>query len=482
MTVLSLDDFRLDCIYIVEAKLSESKTNRGTCFSIGHDLLLTAAHVVNNADLIEIFLNSDNYALNKSIKAIIVYNNPDLDVAILSVPEGTIESSIELYSTSVGLDSEVKTCGYPVEKEHYHAPFKVKVTNTFTHMAIREFSFELSQSNTVSRYSGMSGSPIIYGSRCIGILLIQQGGNTLYALSVKDFLNDIGVKTVFEKNSIAYFVQDGIEYRTPDYPKSPFKYCINCNLGEPNIKGIDIGFTLKKWNVNKFAETTYDWIIDYCLSHKERRNFNGSARSLFKYARSHYPADDLKALGDLCLHMAIRESYSTIPIMSKVFDTNNKTFSCTHAVLNFDQIELWIGASSVALDISQATTSAIESIKYIMDLRSLTNRLITLTTEIDDSWPHKEKLKRLADSTLELDKRFDKIIIPIFIMHDSELINNYSESNFLTLFNNEISNCRSLLQTNIDGKLVDLIDLRVFYFPVSNIIEINQILEKELNS
>ncbi|MDE1480274.1 SAVED domain-containing protein [Xenorhabdus bovienii] len=482
MTVGALEEFKLDSIYILQTSFTSGGTKRGTCFSIEQDLLLTANHVVKDATSVKVFLTSDSFAEGQHIEAECIYSNVDLDVAVLKLPDGTTTSSLGLYATSVNLDSDVKSCGYPVEKEHYPAPIKVKVTNTFEHMTSREYSFEVSQSDTVSKYSGMSGSPVIHDGRCLGILLVQQGGNTLYAVSAKDFLGDASLKKIVYDHGVEITVQEGIGYKAPDFPASPFKYCINCNVGLPNIKGIDIGFTMEWWNISDFTETVYDWIIDYCLSHKQKANFTGGSRSLFKYARSHYPTDDLNALGDLCLHIAIRESYSTIPVMNKVFDVNNKTFSCTHAVLNFDSIELWIGASAVTTNIEEAVQSAIESVEYIMDIKSLKNRLFTLTSEIDESWPHKEKLQRLANSSLELDERFDKIIIPIFIMHDSELITNYDKSNFLNLFNEKVANCRGLLQAGFDEGVIDLLDLRVFYFPVSDVNEVNGALLEELNS
>ncbi|MDC9589532.1 SAVED domain-containing protein [Xenorhabdus sp. XENO-10] len=482
MTVGALEEFKLDSIYILQTSFTGGGTKRGTCFSIEQDLLLTANHVVKDATSVKVFLTSDSFAEGQHIEAECIYSNVDLDVAVLKLPDGTTTSSLGLYATSVNLDSDVKSCGYPVEKEHYPAPIKVKVTNTFEHMTSREYSFEVSQSDTVSKYSGMSGSPVIHDGRCLGILLVQQGGNTLYAVSAKDFLGDASLKKIVYNHGVEITVQEGIGYKAPDFPASPFKYCINCNVGLPNIKGIDIGFTMEWWNISDFTETVYDWIIDYCLSHKQKANFTGGSRSLFKYARSHYPTDDLNALGDLCLHIAIRESYSTIPVMNKVFDVNNKTFSCTHAVLNFDSIELWIGASAVTTNIEEAVQSAIERVEYIMDIKSLKNRLFTLTSEIDESWPRKEKLQRLANSSLELDERFDKIIIPIFIMHDSELIKNYDKSNFLNLFNEKVANCRGLLQAGFDEGVIDLLDLRVFYFPVSDVNEVNGALLEELNS
>ncbi|WP_143046102.1 Hachiman antiphage defense system protein HamA, partial [Acinetobacter baumannii] len=170
------------------------------------------------------------------------------------------------------------------------------------------------------------------------------------------------------------------------------------------------------------------------------------------------------------------------PIMSKVFDINNKTFSCTHVVLNFDSIELWMGASSVNTNIEDAIKSAVANIEYIMDITSLKNRLFTLTNEIDESWPHQDKLKRLANPSLDLEDRFDKIIIPVFLMHDSDLIKNYDKNSFLNLFNQHIQECRSYLKNHINSEIISLLDLRVFCFPVLNSMTLNEALLAELNS
>lgn len=483
MSLGGLEEYKLESIYIIESifENKEPKTKRGTCFSISPSLLLTADHVISGAASLKVYLSSDAYDAGEYINASCIYANENLDIAILKLANETIHN-IDLYSANISLDTEVVSCGYPIEKEHYHAPIKVKVTNTFAHMSSKEYSFEVSQSSTVTKYSGMSGSPVMYNGLCIGALLVQQGGNTLYSVSTKDILNDPLISKIIEDENVNVTIQDGINYKAPKHPLSPFKYKINCNAEHPNIKGIDIGFIMKKWNIGQFTETVYDWIIDYCLSYKDQANFVGTNRSLFKFARSNYHANDLNALGDLCLHIAIRESYDTIPVMNKVFDINNKTFSCTHAVLNFDSIELWIGASSVNTTIEDAVKSATNNVEYILGIKSLNTRLFTLTSEIDDSWPHKEKLTRLANSNLELDERFDKIIIPIFIMHDSELITNYDKQNFLNLFNSKIENCRHLIKCEINGDLIDLIDLRVFYFPVSDINELNNALLQELNS
>ena len=172
MTAGALKEFKLECIYLLHTSFSDGSTKRGTCFSISQDLLLTANHVVDGAAQVKVYLTSDFFADGVHIEAECIYKNKAIDIAILKLPAGTISSAFDLYATSVNLDSDVKSCGYPVEKEHYPAPIKVKVTNSFEHMSSREYSFEISQSDTVSKYSGMSGSPVLHDHYCIGILLV----------------------------------------------------------------------------------------------------------------------------------------------------------------------------------------------------------------------------------------------------------------------------------------------------------------------
>ncbi|HBJ3897587.1 SAVED domain-containing protein [Acinetobacter baumannii] len=482
ITELSID-YKIESVYLIETILIDGSVERGTCFSISNNILVTANHIILNPKEIKIFLSSDDYYNNKYIQGVYLYGNDSLDIAFIQLIDHELTHSIELYATSVNIDNQVFACGYPAEKEHYFSPIKVAITNNFDHMISKEYSFEVSQSITISNYKGMSGAPILYEGTCIGVLVVQQGNNTLYAISVKDLIKNDHIKNIITENNINIKIQEGINYKSPEHPISPFKYCINCNIDHPGIKGIEIGFTFKNWNINNFTESAYDWIIDYCLSFKEQANFLGkNKRSLFKFARMKYPKDDLDALGDLCLHIAIRESYKTIPIMSKVFDINNKTFSCTHVVLNFDSIELWMGASSVNTNIEDAIKSAVANIEYIMDITSLKNRLFTLTNEIDESWPHQDKLKRLANPSLDLEDRFDKIIIPVFLMHDSDLIKNYDKNSFLNLFNQHIQECRSYLKNHINSEIISLLDLRVFCFPVLNSMTLNEALLAELNS
>jgi hypothetical protein len=203
MNLGKLEYYRLECIYIIESILdsNEVKITRGTCFSISQNLLLTAHHVVSGFKELKVYLSSDDFDAGLYLNAEYIHGNEGLDVAILKLESGLPLASIDLCSARVSLDCEVMSCGYPIEKEHYHALIKEKVTNTFNHMASREYSFEVSQSSIVTAYKGMSGSPVMYNGQCIGILLVQQGANTLYSISMQDILKDLSLrKLIFDAN------------------------------------------------------------------------------------------------------------------------------------------------------------------------------------------------------------------------------------------------------------------------------------------
>ena len=65
-------------------------------------------------------------------------------------------------------------------------------------------------------------------------------------------------------------------------------------------------------------------------------------------------------------------------------------------------------------------------------------------------------------------------------MHNSELISSYDKENFMKLFNEHAQSCRELLKTDLKDGSVEFVNLRVFYFPVSDIEELNSALLEEL--
>lgn len=160
MINIKLEEYNLNSIFIIESENNDGKIVRGTGFSVSEKNILTANHnLVENFSTIKIYTSSDSYQSSEYIEAKIVSYNEDMDVALLEVLEWSFTDFIDLNITSVSMETEVLSCGYPNEKEFHDAPIKVKVTNNYENNKFRKYSFEVSQSPTVSVYDGMSRSP-----------------------------------------------------------------------------------------------------------------------------------------------------------------------------------------------------------------------------------------------------------------------------------------------------------------------------------
>jgi hypothetical protein len=185
-------DFRLSSIYILESFNNESEINRGSCFSISNGLVLTAKHVVEDYSTHRCYLKSDDFSHKEYQLLEVVYTAPDWDFAILRNKNSIFDSFIPLGNIKVGLNEVLKSCGYPIEKGYIAAPININVTTLYDEVLTHHYSYEVTQSTTVSKYKGMSGSPVLYKGYTVGVLVVQQGKATLKVISIFDILSRIG--------------------------------------------------------------------------------------------------------------------------------------------------------------------------------------------------------------------------------------------------------------------------------------------------
>jgi hypothetical protein len=267
----------------------------------------------------------------------------------------------------------------------------------------------------------------------------------------------------------------------PKKPPSPFKNAIDCFAAEPNIKGLEIGFDFNIWRVNELIEYSSEWLIDYSLSASQKASIADRPRKQMKMAIDQFNIQDINVISDLFLHMAIRTNYKTIPIVNKVINTKvGSAFSCSHVVLDKGRLEIWLGASTIEKNLNDAVITVVKNINTLINIDTIKERLILITSEMDDSWPFKEKLTRISDNNLPLQDRFDKIIVPVFIAHNSEMIKPYLQEQFINSFQQEINSCRELINQEYSNQITALIDLRVFVFPVEDIDLIHKKFMEEL--
>jgi hypothetical protein len=461
-------EFQVDSIFILEAADEKNENiNRGTCFAISENLVLTAKHLISNRNIFRCYLTSDDFKNQQFSYLEIIKHDSSWDFAILRLSNKNLSTFIPLGDVNIPRSTAVKSCGYPIEAGYIHSPIDVYVTNDYSNIHTHEYSFELSQALNVKDYQGMSGSPVLYKGHSIGVLVVQRSSTILKVISIIDIAREISV--LFEELNFQAISKDEIEYSPPYQPKSPFYTRIDCKNDTPNMMALDIGFDRSIWRVNNLIALSREWLIDYALSASVKKSLENRVFSQMEAALELFKEADIDVMSDLFLHIAIRQNYKTIPIVNKVFNTQiGSTFSCSHIVLEKGKIEIWLGVSSIKNNLKDATNKAIDNISALLSHKDIEKRLILITEEMDDSWPFKDKLKKISDSSTPIFQRFDKIVIPIFITHDSQSIQNYDENKFEEDLKNEMNECRLILQQKFSNEIIQLLDLKVFIFPVKN--------------
>ena len=182
--------YKLNSTFIIHGQ-ANGKDRQGTCFAINDNEVMTAWHVVNDMKDIKVSFTSDDFAHDKCCKLQLIEHDEALDIAILSIDSGPITGFIDASSTKTSLKLPIQVCGYPLEKGGKHAIMDTTISNVYDCIKTENHSFEIKQIDTVNNYRGMSGSPILINGYVIGVLLVQQGGTSLYCISIND---------IFEKN------------------------------------------------------------------------------------------------------------------------------------------------------------------------------------------------------------------------------------------------------------------------------------------
>lgn len=477
---MKMDAYPESKVYIIKSQKGES-VRRGSCFCISNSIVITAKHTIEEDGEYCLYLSPDDYISGREIKLKLLtnYNNAQSDFSLLECIGHDFSSFIHAGIVDLDVDEKVQVFGFPVEKNQVPAAFTSSICTITKDITTAKHSFEIAQVPTVSKYKGMSGSPVLFNGYVIGMLIVQQGSNTLHVLSISEIYNNLGVN--YQHLTLKASLREEIEYTPPVHPDTPFEICIDCDKASPNIKGINIGFEFNEWRRSDLIEYSKDWLIDYSLTAQHKKAIGNRPAKQLTEAIKKYPIDDLDALGDLFLHMAIRQNHKTIPIVNGVYHINGDLlFSCSHVVINGGLVELWLGASSIKQTMVDAISSVLDNINNLITVNEIKNRLIIITSEIDEEWPFKDKLKKLSDNKVSIEERFDKIIIPIFIVNSSDIIKNYNKDEFITKFKAKIDGCRDLLSSNYRNSIVSLIDVRVFLFPVDDITSLYNDFKKEV--
>lgn len=196
------------------------------------------------------------------------------------------------------------------------------------------------------------------------------------------------------------------------------------------LTGLCCGFENEEWRHKQFSEFLFDkHLLDFALKFSEYQNLNylDATNKLKKAAKLIYQKyhERRGEFGELILHSIIKECYHTTPAISKIHfkDGPNeivKGFDAVHVLEIDNHLELWLGEVKFYSEISSAIRDVVPEIKLHIEKDYLRNEFIAITNKIDETFPLKDKLKKLINVYTSLDEIFEAICIPVLLTYNSD--------------------------------------------------------------
>lgn len=204
---------------------------------------------------------------------------------------------------------------------------------------------------------------------------------------------------------------------------------------ECGITGLCGGYELNHWRYEQFATWLFDnHLLDFALTYAdlEKLNRHNAIERIRVAAKSIFQSDNLNRgeFGELMLHGILKETYDTIPAVTKIFfkDGPNETvkgFDAVHIIAESDGLELWLGEVKFYNEIKRAITDVTEEIKAHFQTDYLKREFAAITNKIERTFPYYDKLIRLLDPNTSLDDVFKCICVPVLLTYDSGLVSKY---------------------------------------------------------
>lgn len=217
-----------------------------------------------------------------------------------------------------------------------------------------------------------------------------------------------------------------------------FKVIIHKDENIPDLHGICAGFEGLKWRKEQLVDHLFEYLPEFALNYSEYIDLNGenAIAKIRQIAANIYKSKKFERrgeFGELLLHAIIRETYNTIPAISKIYykDGPNETvkgFDAVHVIDLDETLELWLGEVKFYQDISSAMHSVIEELKQHIEVRYIKSEFIAITNKIDSKWSHSDKLKALLNPNTSLDDVFENTCIPVLLTYDSKILAKYNKS------------------------------------------------------
>lgn len=204
----------------------------------------------------------------------------------------------------------------------------------------------------------------------------------------------------------------------------------------PGLTALCAGYEGKKWRCDQLADHLLEWLPEFALKHEEQVGFgahNGVAL-LRRAARTIYTTAKYKRrgeVGELLLHIAIRQVFGTVPAISKFFykDSANNTvkgFDAVHVVPTKAGLELWLGEVKFYDDVGRAIRDVVKEMKDHTERNYMKAEGAFIANKIDPKWPHAKKLQKLLHPNTSTDDIFAAVCIPVLLTYDSDTISSHT--------------------------------------------------------
>ena len=257
----------------------------------------------------------------------------------------------------------------------------------------------------------------------------------------------------------------------------------------PDLHGVCAGFESRQWRKDQLVDYLFEYLPEFALTYSEFEKLTGEnvVAKMRQVVMSIYQSEKFKnrgEFGELLLHAIIRETYKTIPAISKIYykDGPNETvkgFDAVHVVVTDDTLELWLGEVKFYNNISKAISDVIKELKQHSNIRYVRNEFLAITNKIDAEWPHADRLKTLLHPHTSLDDVFSNTCIPVLLTYDSSVLTRYDNK-----CNEYVQEISEELQKNhkiFCDKLGDFpLTIHLFLFPLNTKAELINSLESKL--
>lgn len=251
----------------------------------------------------------------------------------------------------------------------------------------------------------------------------------------------------------------------PAPPEKFLQVLVHNHELDPTLLGLCAGYESGAWRSKEFAYHLIEWLPEFALSVEESSGIQSEncVKRLMKAAYLIYTTEKYQRrgeIGELLLHIALRQVYETIPVISKIYfeDSSNETakgFDAVHLTKSSGKIDLWLGEAKIYKDGKEAIKAAIESLKEHIRNDYLKKEFIFIDNKLDHSHPEADSLRELLATERTLDGKIDSLVFPVLIAYNSSSVGNFSKTcdEYLSAVNAELNDLHGHFLNSYKNKL-----------------------------